>query len=809
MPEVGNAIPHESAAGHVTGTAAYIDDLPRRERELCVVFVGSPVAAGRLKQIKGLDAAKATPGVRCVLTYKDLRGPNHFGPILSDEPFLVEDELSYIGQPVVVIGADTSEAAAEARGLIELVCREAKPILTIDEAIARESFIGPHRHMFSPGSEDDQLFQAAFDKAPHTIAGRFRSNGQEQFYFETQAALAEPCEEGTVRVISSTQNPTETQVVVAEALGLGMHEVVCECPRMGGGFGGKETQSALTAVMVSMVATTTGRPARLVLSRAVDMAITGKRHQYQCDYRIGFDAAGRILAAEFAFHSNGGAFADLSTAVLERTMLHADNAYSIPVMRVTGQVCRTNLPPNTAFRGFGGPQGIAAIENGIEQVAAQLGIDPLTVRKANLYQDGVAGRQQTHYGQIVRDHVLDEIFEQLAESSQYERRRGDIEKFNASSATQAKGIALSPVKFGISFTTKFLNQANALVNVYTDGTVQVSTGGTEMGQGLNTKLKQIVADEFGLSVDRVRLMTTSTEKNNNTSPTAASAGADLNGAAAVNACKKIKRRIREYAATLLANVEKGFVASPEHIRIEGGMVFDDRDLDPSARLEFGEFCGIARRDRIDLGARGFFATPGVDYNRETGRGNPFFYYTTGAAVAEVTIDRLTGELVFDRADLLMDVGKMINPGIDRGQVIGGFMQGVGWVTNEELLFDDSGRLLSTGPTTYKIPNITDLPGTFHVDFIANTKHVKNVRLSKAVGEPPLMLGLAVWLAARDAVAAVAGGKPFELALPATGEELLMTLTKLSVPSEPRGTKPSVNGAPTNGAGASKSAARRR
>ncbi|WP_425399304.1 xanthine dehydrogenase molybdopterin binding subunit [Aeoliella sp.] len=803
MPQVGNAIPHESAVGHVTGTAAYIDDLPRRERELVVAFVGSPIAAGRLKEIKGLEAARSASGVRCVLTHEDLGGPNHFGPIISDEPFLVDEQLSYIGQPVVVIGADTQEAASEAAARIELVCEAAEPILSIDKAIECESFIGPHRHMTSPAAEDDKQFDAAFRDAPHTLAGRFHSNGQEQFYFETQAALAELREDGVVRVISSTQNPTETQTVVAEALGMGMHQVVCECPRMGGGFGGKETQSSLTAVMVSIVAAATGQPARLVLTRAQDMAITGKRHQYQCDYRIAFDNTGRLLAAEMAFYSNGGAFADLSTAVLERTMLHADNAYSIPMMRVTGQVCRTNLPPNTAFRGFGGPQGIAVIENGIERIAAHLGIDSCAVRRANLYQDGVAGRQQTHYGQIVRDHVLDEIFEQLAESSGYESRRREIQKFNSTSRTHAKGIALSPVKFGISFTTKFLNQANALVNVYMDGTVQVSTGGTEMGQGLNTKLKQIVADEFGLSIDRVQLMTTSTEKNINTSPTAASAGADLNGAAAVNACKKIKHRMREFAAVLLADVEKGLVASPEHICIEGGLVYDDRDLDPNARLAFGEFCSIARRERIDLGARGFFATPGVDYNRETGRGNPFFYYTTGAAVAEVTIDLLTGELVFDRADLLMDVGKMINPGIDRGQVIGGFMQGVGWVTNEELLFDDTGRLLSTGPTTYKIPNITDLPRTFNVDFIANTKHTKNIRHSKAVGEPPLMLGLAVWLAARNAVASVADGKPFELALPATGEELLMTLTDLTASSAPRDAKSADNGAPTNGVGAVK------
>lgn len=796
MGQIGNPIPHESAVGHVTGTANYIDDLPRRERELHVAFVGAPIAAGRLKSLN-LDAAKAIEGVRCVLSHRDLAGPNHFGPILVDEPFLVEDEIGYLGQPIVVIGAATKAAAAAACEAIQLECEKALAVLSIDQAIASERYIGPKRRMFTPGAEDDEQFEAAFAKADYQLSGQFHSKGQEQFYFETQAAIAEPGEDNAVRLISSTQNPTETQLVVAEALGLGMHQVVCECPRMGGAFGGKETQSALTAVMVAMVAKATGCPARLVLSRSEDIAITGKRHQYQSDYRIAFEASGRILAAQFDFYSNGGAFADLSTAVLERTMLHADNAYHIPQMRVSGQVCRTHLPPNTAFRGFGGPQGIAVIENCIEAVAERLGIDALEVRKANLYRDGDANRSVTHYGQIVRDHVLEEIFEQLTESSDYHRRKREIEAFNQTSVTHAKGIALSPVKFGISFTTKFLNQANALVNVYTDGTVQVSTGGTEMGQGLNTKLRQLVADEFGLTCDRVRLMTTSTEKNNNTSPTAASAGTDLNGAAAIEACLKIKRRMRDYAAQLFASVEKGLVASPRHIRIENGMVFDDRDPDTTSRIAFGEFCAMARRERVDLGARGFFATPGVDYNRETGRGNPFFYYTTGAAVAEVTVDKLTGELVFDRGDLLMDVGRMINPGIDRGQVIGGFMQGVGWVTNEELCYDESGKILSTGPTTYKIPNVTDLPQQLQVDFIANPKHQLNVRQSKAVGEPPLMLGIAVWLAARNAVAGVAQGEPFELSIPATSEELLMTLSQLeSFSSTPVASAASTNGAST-------------
>lgn len=783
MPSVGKALPHDSAVGHVTGGARYIDDLPRMAGELSIEFVGAPVSAGKLEAI---DCAKARnlPGVVCVLTHEDLRGPNHFGPIFPDEPFLVADEIGYLGQPVAIVAAETPEAAKQGRDAVIVRCESSDPILTIQRAREVDSFLSPEIRI---NTGEQAELDATFDAAPHTLSGQFHSQGQEQFYFETQAALAQPGEGEDVKVISSTQNPTETQAVVAEALGLKFHEVVCECIRMGGGFGGKETQSALTAVAVALVAQRTGRPARLVLERSVDMLITGKRHEYLSDYRVAFNDQGRLLAAQFHFYSNGGAFADLSTAVLERTMLHADNAYHIPQMRVTGRVCRTNLPPNTAFRGFGGPQGIAVIESCLQDIAQVVSRDALEVRQENLYRDGDPQRSVTHYGQIVREHVLEETFEELAARSDYERRLTEINAFNEQSPTHLKGIAISAVKFGISFTSKFLNQANALVNVYTDGTVQVSTGGTEMGQGLNTKIRQVVADGFGLPPEDVRLMVTSTEKNNNTSPTAASAGTDLNGAAAVDACQKIKANMVAFAAELLASPELGYSASPDHIRIDGGYVFDTRNPDPTCRIAFPDFCARARRERVDLGARGFYATPGVDYNRETGRGNPFFYYTTGAAIAEVTIDRFTGELVFERGDLLMDVGEMINPGIDRGQVIGGFIQGVGWVTNEDLRYTDDGRLLSTGPTTYKIPNVTDLPRVFNVNFIDNPKHTKNIRRSKAVGEPPLMLGLCVWMAAKHALSFLSEGQPVELAIPATGEELLMRMTALNAQKAPQPT----------------------
>jgi len=770
-PSVGRSLPHDSAEGHVTGEALYLEDLPPLHGELWVDFVGAPVAAGVIHAIDLARAARA-PGVVALFTHRDVPGRNQFGPIFQDELFLVEDRVHYLHQPVVVIAAASRAAARRARRLVAFQFSEEAPLLSIDEAITAASYIGPPRRI----ARGD--LAAAFRSAPHTLEGVFESNGQEQFYFESQASLAIPGENDELRLISSTQNPTETQTVVAEVLGLGLHQVICECKRMGGGFGGKETQSALPALMASLVAQRTGRPARIVLSKHDDMLLTGKRHPYKTWYQFAYDDAGRLRAAWLNFYSNGGAFADLSTSVMERTMLHADNAYFLPVVEINGRVCRTNLPPNTAFRGFGGPQAMVVIESALQDIAQKLGLDALDVRRRNLYGDGDAARSSTPYGQLVRDHVLAETFDQLEASSDYRQRMQAIRQANASSKTHLRGMAISAVKFGISFTTRFMNQANALVNVYTDGTVQVSTGGTEMGQGLNTKIRQLVADEFGVEVERVRMMATSTEKNINTSPTAASASTDLNGTAALEACRQIKSRLAAFAAELLASPQAGLGAAPECIRFSDGLIWDERIADPARRIAFDELCRRARRERVDLGARGFYATPGVDFNRETGQGNPFYYYTTGAAVTEVTIDRFTGELVLERVDLLMDVGRMINPGVDLGQVIGGFIQGVGWCTTEDLRYDARGELLATGPTTYKIPNATDLPKVFNYGFIPNPKHQINIRLSKAVGEPPLMLGISAFLAARHALSFAHPDRVPHLRVPASGEEILMCLTAL-------------------------------
>ena len=762
---VGKSIPHDSAIGHVTGTAPYIDDLPRRVDELFVGFVGSPVASGTIKSVD-ISTAAESEGVVCVLTCKDVGPHNIFGPLFCDEPFLADKELLYVGQPVVVIAAETEQQLETAKRLVVIEASESKPILSINNAISGDHFIGPRRQI-KRGDSDSAIASAA-----NQMAGEFYIGGQEQFYLESQAAMAFPAEQDQLIVHSSTQNTTEIQTMVAEVLGLSMHQVVCICKRMGGAFGGKETQAVIPALMVSLVAQRTGRAARIVYDKDTDMRVTGKRHAYLCKWKVGYESDGTIVGLKYDFFSDGGAAADLSTSVMERTLLHAENAYYIENIEINGQVCKTNVPPNTAFRGFGGPQAVAAMENIVERVAEQLQIDSLDLRLKNVY--GIDDRNITPYGQLYTGNHLSEIMTTLAETSEYRDRVGALAQKNETDKLRLHGISMTPVKFGISFTTKFLNQGNALINVYTDGTVQVSTGGTEMGQGLNTKIRQLVADEFGIPFPNVIVMATSTEKNNNTSPTAASAGTDLNGAAAVDGCRIIKTRLAEFAAELFAAPEEGLIPSPEHIVFADGIVSDSRQ--PGSGMSFAELTLKARMERIDLGARGFYKTPGVDFNRETGRGNPFLYFTQGAAVAEVSIDRFTGELTVPRVDLLMDIGKSINPKVDMGQITGGFIQGMGWVTAECLVYDAAGKLLSHSPTTYKIPAITDLPIDFRCEMFPNEDNLHCVRRSKAVGEPPLLLGIAAWAAVKNALTFLPGDSDPGLKLPATGEEILRCIS---------------------------------
>lgn len=719
----------------------------------------SPVAFGTITCID-LEDARRVPGIVSLYTAADVPRTNHYGPIKGDDRLLAEGDVLYQGEPVVLIAGETREAVREAQKRIRIEIIPRTPITTIDGAIAAGSFLGVLREVRRGDAE------AGLRDAEHVLKGQMETGGQEHLYLESQGAIAYPGEDGQLVIHASTQNTTEIQDVVAEVLGLGQHQVVCICKRMGGAFGGKESQAAPPALMAALVALKTGRAARALYGKADDMRRTGKRHPYRAEYEVGFSGNGLITALKAAFYSNGGATTDLSPGIMDRTLFHVDNAYFLPHVLLTGRICRTHLPSNTAFRGFGGPQGVAVVENIMEEIAQTLGLDALEVRQRNCY--GAGERGVTPYGQAVPDgEALPELMRHLAATGEYESRREAVAAFNARSRTHVKGISMTLVKFGISFTSTFLNQANALVNVYKDGAVQVSTGGTEMGQGLNTKIKQLVADQLGILPEKVRVMPTSTEKNNNTPPTAASAGTDLNGGAAVRASGLIRARLTQFAADLLAEKNGLRVEDPaEQIIFAEGCVYDRRV--PEQQIPFGDLAHAAHRERIDLGERSFYKTPGL------GKDRPFFYYTLGGALAEVCIDRFTGEMTVERVDILMDIGRSINPAIDRGQLLGGFVQGMGWVTTEKVSYDEDGTLLSWPVSGYKIPSVLDLPPVFNVAFLEGAENPENVASSKAVGEPPLLLAISVWTAAKNALSFVCDGIP-RLGLPATGEELLLCL----------------------------------
>ena len=778
MSAVGRDIPHDSARGHVSGESIYIDDIPPVRGELIVDFFYAKTSHAKIKSLD-LSGAEKVPGIHALYTHKDLLGSNIFGPITKDELLLVEDEIMFMGQPIVIIAGEDRKAIEAAKAAIKIELEPLEAILSINRAKELESAIGPTRRIKRGDTE------SALKASQHVLEGTFRNEGQEHFYLESQAVLVYPKENNQVEVHSSTQHPSEVQECIAHFLGVPVNHVVCITKRMGGGFGGKESQATHPAIMAALVALKTKRAARMVYNKDLDMQCTGKRHPFQNDYKVGFDKDGRITALWAHLYSDGGAYNDLSSAVMARAMCHIDNAYWLPVVDVSGTICKTHFPPNTAFRGFGGPQGIATIENIMEEIAAFLGKDAYEVRKANLY--GVGERNITPYGEIIFDNNLHEIFDTLELSSDYAKRKAEVEKFNNESKTHLKGISVSAVKFGISFNTKWLNQANALVNIYIDGSIQVSTGATEMGQGVNTNIKQIVASEFDIEPDQVIVMPTSTEKNNNTSATAASSATDLNGSAAVIACEKIKEGLIELAAHHLATKIPDILPSPSSIRFEGGFVFDRRR--PDTRLTFKELVKIAYMNRVSLGERGYYATKGLDWSWDAGpdgtaSGHPFLYYTQGAAVSEVTIDRFTGELKVNRVDILMDIGKPINPGIARGQLTGAFIQGMGWVTTECLKYAEDGTLLSHSPTTYKIPNIQDTPEVFNVNWIDKENSV-NVKGTKAVGEPPLCLGLSVWCAVKNALRSVAGTEIPKLILPASNEEIVMRLAEYEGTAAPK------------------------
>ncbi|MFT3720024.1 xanthine dehydrogenase molybdopterin binding subunit [Pseudorhodoferax sp.] len=762
---VGISRPHESAALHVAGGATYIDDLPELAGTLHCALGLSPVAAGRLLGID-LEAVRAMPGVVRVLTAADIPGANDCGSIVHDDPILCDGEIRYLGQPVFAVVAATREQARRAAALAKQVLRvePAKPVLTPREAHAQGRYVVPPMHLVRSSSGLDEAgIRAAIAAAPHRLTGSLDVGGQEQFYLEGQISYALPKEGGAVHVHCSTQHPSEMQHLVAHALHLPAHAVQVECRRMGGGFGGKESQSGLFACVAAVAATLLRRPVKLRLDRDDDFMVTGRRHCFWYEYDIGHDGDGRILGATVSMVSRAGHSADLSAPVMTRALCHFDNAYWLPEVAMHGYCGRTNTQSNTAFRGFGGPQGAIAIEYILDSIARRLGRDPLAVRRANFY--GIGERNVTPYRQTVQDNIVAELVDELEASSDYQARRAAAAAFNAASPVLKRGLALTPLKFGISFNVKHFNQAGALVHVYTDGSILVNHGGTEMGQGLNTKVAQVVAHELGVAFERVRVTATDTTKVANTSATAASTGADLNGKAAQDAARQIRERLAACAAA-----RHGGAAADVRFA-------NDKVLVGGRELGFDVVVGEAYLDRVQLWSDGFYATPGLSWDKDTMTGRPFYYFAYGAAVSEVVVDTLTGEWKLLRADVLHDVGKSLNPAVDIGQVEGAFIQGMGWLTMEELVWHpETGRLTTHAPSTYKIPTANDCPPVFNVRLFDRQNVEDSIHRSKAVGEPPLLLPFSVFFAIRDAVSA-AGGHRVDppLAAPATSEAILRAL----------------------------------
>ena len=762
---VGVSRPHESAHLHVTGEAHYVDDLPELQGTLHAALGLSPVANGRLLGLD-IERLRAMPNVVDVLTAADIPGVNDCGSIVHDDPILSDGELRYLGQPVFAVIARTRDAARRAAACAQEVMQveSSPPILTPREAHAQGRYVVPPMHL---SRETQGGARAAIDAAPHRLVGSFDVGGQEQFYLEGQISYAVPREDHGMLVHCSTQHPSEMQHLVAHALGVHSHHVQVECRRMGGGFGGKESQSALFACIAAVAARRLRRPVKLRPDRDDDFMITGRRHCFWYEYEVGFDDEGRVLGAEITMVSRAGHSADLSAPVMTRALCHFDNAYWLPDVSMHGYSGRTNTQSNTAFRGFGGPQGAIAIENIMDSIARRLGRDALDVRRANFY--GPAGRCTTPYGQVVTDNVIHELTAQLEASSGYRERRADIEAFNARHDILKRGLALTPVKFGISFNVAHFNQAGALVHVYTDGSVLVNHGGTEMGQGLNTKVAQVVAHELGLDFEAVRVTATDTYKIANTSATAASTGSDLNGKAAQDAARQVRERLAAFVAG-----RQG--VTPDAVRFANGHV-EVQDQ----KLPFAQVVADAYVARVQLWSDGFYATPGLHWTRETLKGNPFYYFAYGAAVSEVVVDTLTGEWRLLRVDALYDAGRSLNPALDIGQVEGAFIQGMGWLTTEELVWHpQSGKLMTHAPSTYKIPTANDCPAHFDVRLFGADNVQDSIHRSKAVGEPPLLLPFSVFYAIRDAVSATAGHRVDPpLSAPATSESILRAIQAIN------------------------------
>ncbi|KAE9626448.1 xanthine dehydrogenase molybdopterin binding subunit [Parasedimentitalea maritima] len=759
---VAKPLPHDAALLHVTGKARYIDDIPMPVDCLHLAFGTSPIAKGRITAMD-LAGVKASKGVVAVLVADDLPFTNDVSPSAHDEPLLSDGTVNHVGQPVFLVVATSHNLARAAAKKGKIDYAEETPILTMDEAMAANSRFEDGPRIYNKGDA-----AATIDAAPRSVKGTFEIGGQEHFYLEGQAALALPQEGGDMLVSSSTQHPTEIQHKVAEAIGLPMHAVRVETRRMGGGFGGKESQGNALAVSCAIVARQTGKPCKMRYDRDDDMIITGKRHEFRITYRAGFDEDGHLQGVEFLHLTRCGWAQDLSLPVADRAMLHADNAYAIPAIRIESHRLKTNTQSATAYRGFGGPQGMVGIERVMDHIAHDLGIDPVELRKRNYYDardNRVRADNTTPYGMEVTDFELHGMTDKLLETSDYAARKAEIAEWNKGQPRLKRGIAFSPVKFGISFTLTHLNQAGALVHVYQDGSVHLNHGGTEMGQGLFQKVAQVAASRFGVGMDLIKITATDTAKVPNTSATAASSGSDLNGMAVKAACDTIRDRMAEFLA-------ERHQCDAKAVKFEDGQVIIGDDV-----MTFEDAASQCYQGRISLSATGFYKTPKVKWDRIKGQGRPFFYFSYGAAITEVVVDQLTGENRILRTDILHDAGNSLNPDLDIGQVEGAYVQGSGWLTTEELVWDDKGSLRTHAPSTYKIPACSDRPDVFNVDLWDGRNPEDTIYRSKAVGEPPFNLGISTFLALSNAVSAYGDAYP-ALDAPATAEQVYTTIRRI-------------------------------
>lgn len=754
MSAIGVDKNHESAVKHVTGKASYIDDITEAKGTLHIAVGQSPHARARIKSMN-LDKVRSAQGVVDLVTADDVPGTIDVGPIYSGDLLLTNDIVEFMGQTIFAVAATTLDAAKRAVLLAEIEYEVETPITTIQQALEHQEFVLPTRQ-FRLGDAEQGL-----QSAPHRLSGEQTVRGQEHFYLEGQIAMAMPDEDGGMLIYSSTQHPTDIQKLVARVLDVDMHLIQVETRRMGGGFGGKESQAAPLGCLSALFALRTGQTVKYRMPRQDDMVQTGKRHDFWNRFDVGFDDKGELLGVKMELAGLCGCTADLSEGIVDRAMFHADNAYFLNQAQITGYRCKTNTVSNTAFRGFGGPKGMMMVESMMDDIARHLKLDPLDVRKSNLYAEG---RDTTPYHQQVEQHIIGDLIEQLETSSDYRSRREAIQAYNAEQGQFRKGLAMTPVKFGISFTAIHLNQAGALVHIYTDGSILLSHGGTEMGQGLHTKICQVVANGFGVSLDRVQISASRTDKVPNTSPTAASSGTDLNGMAALDAVNQIRDRMIEF-------LSEHFETDAESITFG-----NDQVTVGNQTLSFNEAVSLSFMNRVQLSASGFYKTPDIHFDKEKGRGTPFYYFAHGAACSEVIVDTLTGEYRISRVDVLHDVGDSINPAIDIGQIEGGFVQGMGWLTTEELLWDDKGKLISNSPANYKIPTAYDVPDEFNVALYKEPNHKPTIYRSKAVGEPPLMLAISVWCALRDACASISGYEfnP-QLNSPATPEQVYFAM----------------------------------